>query len=84
MCLCNAILGINDKVVNKVRFPLVRFFFSDATFRLLNRGFSFPVPKTSMTLKKGAKMRDVAVPGMGLRKKSKTKIPKKLVKTLLS
>ena len=40
--------------------------------------------KTSISLKKGAKMRNAAVPGMGLRKKSKTKIPKKLVKTLLS
>ena len=67
-----------------MRFPLVRFFFSDSTFRLLNRGSSFPVPKTSISLKKGAKMRNAAVPGMGLRKKSMTKIPKKLVKTLLS
>ena len=40
--------------------------------------------KTSISLKKGAKMRNAAVPGMDLRKKSKTKIPKKLVKTLLS
>ena len=45
---------------------------------------AFPVPKSSISLKKGAKMRNAPVPGIGLRKKSMIKIPKKLVKTLLS